>query len=137
VRGDNAIAVGLVIALLIYTLLIGWALLSNVIPPQRAYWLIALACVVPAVWYGYGYLKAADYEQGLGLLLSAVGWALAALALLIKHSIVSTLSPEALAAGNEAGSIWVTICGALAVLCILIGAFLSAHTWTRATRNEP
>jgi hypothetical protein len=136
-RRDNAIAIGLIVALLVYTLLVAWGLLSNLIPPQHAYWLISLACVIPAIWYGYGYLKAADYEQGLSLLLSSVGWALAALAILIKHRIVSTLPPEALTTGNEANSVWVTICGALAVLCILIGAYLSLHAWTRATRNAP
>jgi hypothetical protein len=137
VRRDNAIVIGLIVALLVYTLLIAWGLLSNLIPPQHAYWLISLACVVPAVWYGYGYLKATDDEQSLSLLLSSVGWALAALAILIKHRIASTLPPEALAAGDETGSVWVTICAALAILCILIGALLSLHAWTRTARNAP
>ncbi len=122
------------IALGLYALLIGWGLRAGWIGVDSSYLMMALPCAVPVAWYSYGFLKIADAEQDFGLLLSAAGWALIAFGLLIKDSahraaraavqngIINPGADDAPAA---------TVCFALAVICLLLGAFLSYDAWRK------
>jgi hypothetical protein len=127
----------LIIASMVYTLGLGLGLLTGTIGAEHGYLAMALLCLAPVVWYGYGFVQVPDSKQDIGLLLSAVGWAMVALALFIKHSqgiappgtaldasqAQSTQSPAAL------------VCVLVAVICMLLGAFLSWRAWAAQLRT--
>ena len=133
--------VGLSIALALYCLILGVAFLAGTLSTVRASWLLALVPFVLAIWYGYGFLQPnnAPSSSGastgasvpdFGLLLSAGGWALVVLALLVP-------SPATSANGAaEASNITASFCGVLAVLCILCGAALSWRASNEKTRQQ-
>lgn len=128
-RRESPILLGLVVALMAYTLFVGWGLLTQRIAADSAYLWMALGCLIPFVWYGYGFVKVTEAEQDFGLLLSAVGWALGLVTLLLKHSAVqAALTRNDPAAANSTAA---TVCSILAVLCVLAGAALSLHGWSR------
>ena len=121
--------------LMAYVLLVGWCLILGVIRYESAYALIALACVAPIVAYSYGFLQVTENEQDWGLLLSAIGWACVALALLIQHSALQKqlqqirgLQFGVAPGGLETGAL---VCSILAVALLGSGAALSLHAWSR------
>ena len=125
---DQSWVIGLSIALAVYSLFVGIALLSGALSAGHAAWLLALVPFVLSLWYGYGFLQpnslagntsAPDY----GLLFSAGGWALTVLALLVAQPA----QPAPLAGSNasSSGDVAAAFCGALAILCILCGGALS------------
>jgi hypothetical protein len=127
----------LLIALMFFTLLIGWAVLAGTISPVTAYLWMALACLFPIAWFSYGFIRVADAAQDFGLLLSAIGWALAAVALLIQYSaarVMAALAASGIASegGTSPGA---RICGILAALCLIAGAVLSLRSWNREVRS--
>lgn len=133
--------VGLSIALAIYCLILGVAFLAGALATARAAWLLALVPLVLALWYGYGFLQPntlptnSGVSPGVsvpdfGLLLSAGGWALVVLALLVPSSAIDA------GRATEASNVTASFCGVLAVLCILCGAALSWRSWNEATRGQ-
>ena len=133
----NRWLIALVIGIVLYALLIGMALLANSIAPHDAYLWMALPCLVPVAWYGYGFIKVADAEQDFGLLLSALGWLLVALAFLIKHRAAARAAADA-ANGviTSDDPIGVTVCLGLAAVAIMAGAILSWHAWTKEIKSR-
>lgn len=69
-----------------YSAVVGYGLLSGSIPPDNAFMLIAIACMVPAFAALYGFLSSEDRDWGLAL--SAAGWTCAALALVIQQGVL-------------------------------------------------
>ncbi len=115
------------LALAGYALLVGVGLAREWIPSERAYLLMALPCLAPALWYGTAFLKAADAEGDFGLLLWAAGWALLAFGFLIKDSVfrnVTAAARSGLAADPENAPI-ATLCFVLGFAALLAGAALS------------
>ncbi len=124
--------VAAIIAVALYALLVGILILSGRVAPERAYWLMALPCLVPAAWYLYGFLRADGRDYGL--IASAAGWFFAALTLFLKH----LASVAALASGilpqNRTDSPFSYFCAVLAVAGIVGGAIVSARTWAERSR---
>jgi hypothetical protein len=127
---------------MLYTLLLGWAVLSGMVPFLSAYLLMAFPCVAPIAWYSYGFLRVNETEQDFGLLASALGWGLIAIALLVKHVALNTqwrafqsgapgMDPARLGQSMPA-----TICTVLGVALIALGAALAFHAWTRESRRN-
>jgi hypothetical protein len=69
--------------LLLYTIFVGFGLLNGNVPAERAYLLMALPCIVPAIWYLVGFLRAEGGD--VGLVVSSLGWFLLALSLFSRH----------------------------------------------------
>lgn len=128
-RRDDRALLMLVIGLMAYTFLIGLGVLLGRISPDSALLYMVLACLAPAAWYAYGFLQVREVEQDFGVLLSAIGWALAAMALLFKYNAVR-LAMNASDATNGSSSAS-TVCAWLAFGCLLAGAALSLHAWNQ------
>lgn len=117
-----------IIAVALYALLAGVLILNGQISPERAYWLLALPCLVPAAWYLYGFLRADGRD--VGLLLSALGWFFAALTFFFKHlSSAATLQSGRLADGGGTDSPISYLCAVLAVAGVVGGAVVSGRNW--------
>lgn len=118
------LGIGVVI---LYALFVGWGLLSGNIPVERAYILLALLCLVPAIWYLSGFLRREDND--FGLVLSSLGWFVAALLLFWKHLATSA----ALANGTRLDEVpdspasW--FFAFLSIAAMLGGAYVSARYW--------
>jgi hypothetical protein len=126
-------------ALLVYAFAVGGALMSGKLAPERAFWFLALPCIAPMIWYGVAYFNppgrrqtgstpslSAD-ERDSGVLLSAVGWFLIALALVFKQIAVTSAGADAYAL--QASSPFVPVCAAFGVLCLILGAISSSLFW--------
>ena len=122
-----------------YTLLLGFGLLLGWVGPDNAYVWIALPCLAPAAWYGYGFMNAPGGEQDFGLVVSAAGWALAAIALLIEQGAVARARDEfatAAAANAHAETpLAAVLCAVFAILLILVGAAVSWMGWQKELGN--
>ena len=120
--------------LMTYTVMIGWGLIGGFVPVDRALLLIAFACIAPVAAYAYGFLQSRDGGTDWGLLLSAIGWLLVAIALFVQHGAVEAARRNAVP-GELAAPIGVTngttMCATLAAVCILAGAALSLQAWNR------
>jgi hypothetical protein len=120
--------------LMAYTLVVGWGLLGGSIAADRAYLLIALGSLVPAGAYLYGFLTSAP-DRDLGLLLSAIGWLCAALALWVQHIAVQSVRAAAVpgelvvSTGTPAGTIFFSF---LALAFLLAGSVLGFQNWTNS-----
>lgn len=134
---------GLVLAVMLYTFGLGLGLLNGRLAPERAFGWMALPCLAPIIWYCYGFLKVEEREQDFGLLLSALGWALVAIALLVQQSAIS----RALANGGPGASLGDIMAQAgtpllarlfslLAFVCLIAGGVLSFHAWAREMRGD-
>jgi hypothetical protein len=131
---NRALVVGAIV-LALYALIVGWGWRGGWIDTDRAYLWMALPCLVPVVWYAYGFLKVADIRQDFGLLLSAAGWALVVFALLIKDSALRSITAlqNGVAPGpaTEPDTPASTVCLMLGLLAILGGAILSWDAWRK------
>lgn len=126
-------------ALLVYAFAIGGALMSGMIAPERAFWFLALPCIVPMFWYALAYFNPSSRrgagstpslsagERDSGVLLSAAGWLLIALALIFKQIAVISAGSDAYAL--QASSPLVPVCAAFGVLCLILGAAFSWMFW--------
>lgn len=126
-------------ALLVYAFVLGGALMSGKLAPERAFWFLALPCIAPTAWYGIAYFNPptrrrsgstpilSASERDSGVLLSATGWFLIALALLFKQIAVVRAGADAYAL--QASSPLVPVCAAFGVLCLVLGAFFSWSFW--------
>lgn len=130
-RGDDRALLILVVGLMIWTFAIGLGTLLGRIDPNSALLYMAIACLAPLAWNAYGFLKVTEVEQDFGLLLSALGWALAAMALLFKYNA----SRVALQNNTSDGSTIATVCALLGFLCLAAGAALSLHAWNKGKAN--
>ena len=124
------------IASMVYTLGLGLGLLTGAIRPEHGYLAMAFLCLAPVVWYGYGFVQVPDTKQDIGFLLSAVGWAMMGMALLIKHSQgMATpglgLDPAAQTTSSPAAM----VCVIVAIICLLLGAFFSWRAWAAQLRT--
>lgn len=126
----------IVVVLVLYTLLVGWALLAKIVQPDSGYLLTAIPCLVPAGWYCYGYFNAERQVEDQGLLFSAVGWGLLAVACYIRYSNkVEVLVRQPNSAifvkmtRSATSSPTANLCGVLAVICLLLGAIVSWYAW--------
>ena len=116
-----------IVLVALYALLIGILILNGRIVPERAYWLFALPCLVPAAWYLYGFLRADGRDTGL--ILSALGWFFAALTFFFKHlSSAATLAGGRLPDGGSDSPISY-LCALLAVAGVVGGAVVSGRNW--------
>ncbi len=119
--------VAAVAAVALYALLVGILILTGQVAPERAYWLFALPCLVPAAWYLYGFLRADGRDTGL--ILSALGWLFAALTFFFKHlSNLAALSSGRLPDGSTDSGL-AKLCAFLAVAGIIGGAVISSRNW--------
>jgi hypothetical protein len=118
------------VAVMVYTLLVGWGLLSGSVPPERTYLLMLLPCLAPAIWNLFGFLRA-DADD-VGLFISGTGWLLAAIALLIQHKAIMEQLAKGVSIASANSSSLATVIGLLAAALILTGAALS---W-RSFRNR-
>lgn len=121
---------------MVYTLLVGWCLLGRVVEPENGYLLIAAPCLVPAGWYGYGFLRENSGSQDYGLAISAAGWLLLALSCFLKFSLktndlVQQGDGKFVKVVRPGESPAALILGAVAVGCLLAGAGLSWYAWRR------
>ncbi len=128
--------IGLSIALAVYSLVVGVALLAGALSPFHASWLLALVPFVLACWYVYGFLQPNPSSKGtsapdFGLLLSAGGWALTLLSLLIAQP-----APIPSNATSSSSDVTAAFCGVLALLCLLCGAILSWRSWNETASHN-
>ena len=93
---------------------------SGALGAQRAFAFMVLPCLVPCVWSLFGFLRADGNDAGL--VVSGAGWALAAVAFLVRDQEVSNVLPGAGPA--PAGALTLFLAGA-AVLVILVGTVMS------------
>lgn len=117
------------LALAGYALLAGVGLWQEWVPIDRAYFLMALPCVAPALWYGYSFYKGSDGAGDFGLLLSSAGWGLLAFGFLIKDSVFRNAEAAArsgLAVNPESAPV-ATLCFVIGFVCLLAGATLSLN----------
>lgn len=110
-----------------YGLLTGVGLWLGWISRDRAYLLMALPCLAPALWYGYSFFKGSDGARDFGLLLSAVGWALLALGFAIKDAVFHNAQSVVLsgAAADAENALLATLCFVLGLVSLVAGAALS------------
>ena len=119
----NYALIALCTGLLTYALVAGIGLASGRVPAERAYLLMTPLPLALAIWFAFGGFRARPLDAGL--LLSAGGWMLVVLTLLVKHMAVAS----ALAAGQSLAQVtdsplsWVL--ALLAVLLLGAGAWLS------------
>ncbi len=132
-RGDDRALLVLVVGLMIWTFMVGLLTLLGRIDPDGALLWMALTCLAPLAWNAYGFIKVQESEQDFGLLLSALGWALAAMALLFKYNAARLALQNNL--GDERSTA-ATVCALLAFLCLAIGAALSLHAWNKDAANK-
>jgi len=129
-----------VVVVMVYTLLLGWGIVFKIVPYEYAYLWMALPCLAPIALYSYGFLKVGDSQQDFGLLLSAVGWILVTLALVIKHAAVMGMMRDAASGGaamTNANPPATTICLVLAIICLVLGGIVSWQAWVRGVRRGP
>jgi hypothetical protein len=113
-------------ALLVYAFVLGGALMSGMLTPERSFWFLALPCIAPMVWYAVAHFNQRG-ERDSGVLLSAVGWFLVALALIFKQ--IAVLKAGADAYAFQASSAFVPICATFGVLSLILGAIFSYLFW--------
>lgn len=119
--------VAAIITVALYALLVGILILSGRIAPEGAYWLLALPCLVPAVWYLYGFLRADGSDSGL--ILSALGWFFAALTFFLKHLTIRATLASGVLPDSGSDSPLSYLCAFLAVAGIVGGAVVSGRNW--------
>lgn len=121
-----------VVAVMIYTLVVGMGLLGGSIPASRGNLLLAVPCLAPTLWYFLGFLL---YDSGdSGLVLSGVGWASVGLGFFLQHQhVLAALAadPTALATGMGLSAA-AQILFAVGFILLLTGAVLS---WVSLTRR--
>ena len=130
------------LAVMAYTFIIGFAIIFDVLRPDVALYWMALPCLVPAIWYGYGFVTVPGREQDWGLILSAVGWALVGLALCVQGTALRTALQNA-TPGATFTQIWqatptpffAMFASLAALVCLAVGAGLSWHAWSQ--QEEP
>ncbi len=136
---QRALTIGAIL-LGLYALIVGWGLRAGWFSVDNSYLLIALPCLIPVAWYSYGFLKVADTEQDFGLLLSAAGWALVAFGLLIKdsaHRAARAAAQNGVYNPGADSAPAATVCFVLALVCLIVGAFVSYDAWRKEQNRAP
>ncbi len=125
---DLTVIVAAVAVLMLYTLAVGLALLGGAMLPSTGNLLMIFPCLAMFLWYGYGYGKESSEDGNLGLLLSLGGWALGAVAFLLRFTDATRIE-AVLATGvpqNTMQSDWpasAIFCLLLALALIVAGAY--------------
>jgi hypothetical protein len=131
VQAPGFALVASIVGVLVYTLLIGFLLLGERVAPERAYLFIALPCLVPAIWYLSGFLRADGNDTGL--VVSSIGWFLVALALFSKHMTIQAALGRGLRPDQISDSAATWIFSLLAIAGLVGGAVLSSRYWMSKT----
>ena len=124
--------------LLVYCIVIGASVLSGRIAPDRVWIPIALGCLVPLGAYAFGFATTSP-DRDWGLLLSALGWACVALALLVQNAAANNARAEAapgeflVPQGTPAGVYFFAF---LAFAFLLAGAVLGLQNWTNSNERS-
>lgn len=126
----NYALIGLAMALFSYSLLAGFGLAGGNVPAERAYLLMTPVPFVLALWHGFGAWRARFID--LGLLLSAGGWGLLFLTLLLKHAGVQSALARGLGVAQATDSPLVWVCALLSLGFLLAGAGLCVAKWRAA-----
>lgn len=125
----NYLLIALATGLLAYTLVAGLSLANGRIPVARAYLLMSPIPFLLALWHLYGSMRQSGARRDIGLFISALGWALVMLVLILKHGAVQA----ALSANTPLNQVsdgpitW--ICTLAALVALGVGASLSARFW--------
>ena len=129
--GVNYALIGIFVALLVFTLVVGMGLATGSVPFDRAYLLMAIPPFCLALWQLFGFLRASfTSSRDMGLLVGSVGWLALVGALLVQHSAQSALLAQGLAPTDaQSSSVLATLLGLLSVALIVGGAFLSFSHW--------
>jgi hypothetical protein len=123
-----------VVAVMVYTLLTGWGLLSMRIPAERGDALMALPCLLPGLWYLFGFISAD--RNDFGLILSSLGWFLAALMLFGRQSRINAALAQGMAFDQIPGSPLSWVVALLSVASLVAGAILSARYWKAQSTSD-
>lgn len=134
--GVNYALIGIFVALLVFTLVVGLGLASGGVPFERAYSLMAIPPFCLALWQIYGFVRP-NRSRDVGLLVGAAGWLSLVGALLVQHFAQAALLAQGVAATEaQSAPILATLLGFLAVALIVAGAMLSISHW-RASLGAP
>jgi peptidoglycan/LPS O-acetylase OafA/YrhL len=120
--GDNRLFIILIVVMMILAWLLGVLVLQGAFSPRSAFGWMAFLCLLASGWYGYGFVRE-NSDKDPGLVLSAAGWLLAALAAFVQFL---TSGPDT----NPATAVF----GWLAALLILAGAAWSLARWWQNVR---
>lgn len=116
-----------VVAVVVYTLIIGLGLLSGRTAPERAYGLIALPALVPVGWYLTGFLR--QDGRDYGLIASAAGWLCAALTLWTRHLATQNALSQGVRLDQVPTSPATWVFALLALAGLIGGAIVSGRHW--------
>lgn len=118
------------LALLLYSVGVGVALLSGGIDAASAYlWMVPVPLAL-AFWYGFGFARESDRSlRDGGLLVSALGWLSCALCLLSLHAAGQSALRAGLRLDQMTPSPLSWLFAALAIAGIAGGAWLSWQFW--------
>lgn len=116
-----------VVFVMIYTLAIGWGLLARSISPHNTFALMIVPAILPALWYGTVFLRDNANDKGdKGLLLSALGWVLVALALGFQHlAVAAALIQTNGILAETPQSTPAFVAALMGVVCLAAGAAIS------------
>ena len=125
----NYFLIALVTGILSYTFVAGISLANGRIPVERAYLIMAPIPALLMIWHIFGFLRQNTVQRDAGLLISALGWALVVLTLLLKHFAVQSAINANLPVSQASDGALIWICTLLALLALGAGTFLSAQYW--------
>lgn len=122
------------VIVMLYTLIVGWSLLSGITPPERGYLLMVAPCLAPLLWSAYGFVCIQESKQNTALLLSAVGWVIVALALVVKHAAIVRAGDDAYA--GDAGTFATPVCIVMAVMCLGLSLYYGWQGWMNVNQKR-
>lgn len=121
---DGKIFVALLIAVMVFTWLLGVLVLQGTLASRSVFGWMAMICLMTAGWYGYGFGRETS-DKDPGLILSCAGWFLAALAAFVRFLSDGPVASPA-----------VSVFGWLAALLVVTGAVWSLVRWFQSA-NTP
>jgi hypothetical protein len=128
----NTALIAGIAAVLVYTLFVGFGIMGGRIDPDRAYLFIALPCLVPAIWYLVGFLRAEGGD--IGLVASSLGWFLAALTFFSKHLTIQSAVARGMRPDQLSDSSMTWLFAFLSIAGVVGGAILSGRYWMDKTQ---
>jgi hypothetical protein len=126
--GVNYALIGLLAGLLVFTLIVGFGLVSGSVPLERAYALMALPPFCVMLWQSFGFVRETK-NRDYGLIVGAAGWGCIVLALLVQHSALNSAIEQGVALSTVRTPFIASFLGFAAAFFIALGAFLSFSYW--------
>lgn len=118
------------VALLLYSLGVGLALMAGGIAPDKAYLWMMVVPLALAFWHAYGFGRETNRKlRDNGLLVSAGGWLAGALCLLALHSAAQATLHAGLRLDQMSPSPLAWIFALACVAGLVCGALLSWRHW--------